>query len=384
MNTDKLSSRLNLFPEYIFAKLAKEVELVEKTSKRKVLNLGAGSPDIPPSNININKLRGLLLDKDAHLYPGYKAIPEFRDALKTWYKTRFDVSLEKEEILPLLGAKDGISHLPLALLNEGDEILVPDPGYPSFTWPALLVGAKPINYSLSEENSFKIDLDDLKKLISGKTKAIWINFPSNPTGAVVTPDELEKIFTIAKKHNIWLIYDNAYSEITFDGFIAPSILEIKGAKEIAVEIGSFSKTFSFAGFRMGWIVGNKEIISSLAKVKSQMDSGLSLPLQRLGAFALTHFDNRWHKHMLANYQKRRDIIAKNLKTLGLTFSLPKGALYIWARIPDSEVNSEKFCLDLLQKRQILLTPGTAYGKNGEHFVRASICVNIDNITDYFK
>lgn len=375
----KVANRLNLFSEYVFSKLEKKIKEVELKSKRKVLNFGPGNPDVAPNALYIDKFIEFVKDREAHLYPGFKANKEFWSALIQWYKQRFNVDLEQDELLPLLGAKDGVSHLPLALLNEGDEVLVPDPGYPAFSDPALMINAKPVYYNLLEENDFKISFKELEKKISKKTKFIWVNFPANPTGQVASLNELKKIVAFAKQRNILIVYDNAYSEITFDNFTAPSILQIKGAKEISVEIGSFSKTFSFAGFRMGWIVGNREIITALAKVKSQMDSGLSTPLQRLGAYALTHFDKKWHEQMITSYKNRRDKIAKYLKTIGLEFSLPKGALYIWAKIPPSAKNSEDFCIQLLREKQILLTPGTAFGKNGERYVRVSICVNIDNL-----
>jgi len=383
MKTIKKAKRLDLFSEYIFASLSKKKSEIEKKTKRKVLDFGPGTPDIKPSSVYINKLIEFISENDAHLYPGYGAIREFSDALIWWYKKRFNVSINKDELLPLLGAKDGISHLPLALLDIGDEVLIPDPGYPPFKDPAVMIGAKPISYSLKKEDNFKINFDLLKEKLSSKTKFIWVNFPSNPTGQIATRKELLTIVQFAKQNNLFIVYDNAYSEITFDGFIAPSILGIEDAKDIAVEIGSFSKTFSFAGFRMGWIVGNKDIIEALSKVKSQMDSGLSIPLQKLGAFALTNFDKTWNKEMLESYRKRRNIIAKHLKKLGLKFILPKAGLYIWAEIPSREKNSEEFTKKLLEEKQILFTPGTAFGKNGKRFVRISICINIDNINDYF-
>ncbi len=380
----RVASRLNLFTEYVFSKLNKKIAEVEKRSKRKVLNFGPGNPDVAPNPLYIDKLNEFLKEEDAHLYPGYGANSEFAQALIHWYKERFNVDLEKDELHPLLGAKDGVSHLPLALLDEGDEVLVPDPGYPAFTDPATMIGGKVVYYDLFEENDFKISLSELEKKISDKTKFIWVNFPSNPTGQVATIEELEKIVAFAKKHEILIVYDNAYSEITFDRIVAPSILQVGGAKDIAVEISSFSKTFSFAGLRMGWIAGNKGAIAALAKVKSQMDSGLSTPLQKLGAYALTNIDQVWYQQMLRSYQERRDTIAQHLKKLGLTFSLPKGSLYIWAKIPEEAKNSEDYCMQLLEEKQILLTPGTAFGKNGERFVRISVCINIDNIEEYFK
>jgi len=377
------AKNVNKFPEYVFSGLEKTVAQVEKESQRKVINFGIGSPDVRPQEQLIDKLAEFIRDPKAHLYPGYGATKEFSESLSAWYRKRFGVDIFHDELFPLNGAKDGISHLAQALLDPDDEVLVPDPGYPAFSYPALMLGAKPVTYDLTQDYNFKIDLKKLEQKISERTKFMWINFPSNPTGQTVTLDELVEIVKFAKNHDLFLVYDNAYSEITFDGFVAPSILEVAGAKDIAVEIGSFSKTFSFAGFRMGWIVGNKDIIAALAKVKSHMDSGLSLPLQKLGALALANFDDEWHKNMILDYKNRRDIIAEKLKKLELTFSLPKGSLYIWAKIPDTVVSSEEFCLQLLREKQILLAPGTAFGKNGDRYVRVSICTNIDSINNYF-
>ncbi len=248
MKSPMLAARLDIFSEYIFMHLNRAVGDVEKETGRKVLNFSIGNPDVAPSSIYVEKLTEFSKDSDAHLYPGYGAIPEFSEALRDWYKKRFAVEIAQDELLPLLGAKDGISHLPLVLLNEGDEVLVPDPGYPAFSIPAQIIGAKPVFYNLVESHNFKINYEELEEKISKKTKCMWVNFPSNPTGQVATRKEIEKIVAFAKKHNLVLLYDNAYSEITFDGFVAPSILEIEGARDVAVEIGSFSKSFSFAGF----------------------------------------------------------------------------------------------------------------------------------------
>lgn len=377
----QLPQRLKRFPEYIFSRLAKAVIETENGSGRKVLNLGIGSPDVPPSEIYLSKFSEFIREPGAHLYPGYSGTKEFNDALAGWYRERFGVELEENEVFPLMGAKDGIAHIPFALLDEDDEVLLPDPGYQGFEGPTLIAGGIPVPYDASSEEN-PIPFAELEAKVTKRTRYIWVNFPSNPTGYVADLSLLEKVVNFARKHNLVVIYDNAYSEITFDGFRAPSILQINGAKNNAVEMGSFTKTFSFAGLRMGWIAGNKNVINALAKVKSQMDSGMFLPLQRLGAFALAHQDKEWHKQMIASYQKRRDIIAEKLKALGLSFSLPKAALYIWAKIPDSAPNCEAFCIDLLRKKQVLLTPGTAFGKNGERYVRVSICANVDNINEY--
>ncbi len=379
----KIAKRLNNFNEYVFAQLAKKVADVESRKGRKVLNFGPGNPDYPPDKEYLGKFQQFIIEKGSSHYPGYGASKEFSTALVEWYKGRFGVSLDGDECYPLLGGKDGLSSLSLALLDPGDEVLVPDPGYPGFVGPALMVGACPVSYDLLPEQEFKINLNQLTKKLSAKTKAIWINFPSNPTGQVASLEELNSLVDFAKQNNIWLLYDNAYADITYDNFVAPSILEIPGAKDVAVEIGSFSKMFSFAGFRMGWIVGNSKLITAVAKVKSQLDSGMSRPLQKLGAYALENYNQDWNRAMLKSYENRRNIIAEKLNGLGLSFPLPKGALYIWAKISDQEEGANQFCDRLLEERQISLVPGTAYGKNGERYVRASFCINVDNINDYF-
>jgi len=378
----KFSKRLDNFPEYIFVSLQRAKKTIEEQSNRPVLDLGPGSPDVLPSRKYLDKLKGFLEEDQAHMYPGYGAIPEFQEGLIQWYRERFGVKLESDELYPLLGAKEGISHLSLALLDADDEVLIPNPGYPAYAGAALMIGAKPIPYNLLAKNDFQIHYQSLEGSINERTRFIWVNFPNNPTGAVVDKQDLEKLVKIAQEHNIWIIYDNAYSEITFDGYRAPSILEIPGAKEVACEIGSLSKTFSFAGYRIGYIVGNKGLIAALAKIKSQVDSGMAKPLQKLAAYALTHIDQKWHQNMLESYVSRRDIIGKYLSKLGLSFKLSKGSLYIWARIPQRHRNSEAFVKELLRDKQILLTPGTAFGQNGRQYVRASICANIEKIEEY--
>jgi len=379
-----LAKRLTNFPEYIFSQLNKKIVEVEVKTGKKVINLGVGSPDFPPSVHYLNKLKSIIFEPGIHLYPGYGATGEFKSALKEWYKKRFQVDINNLEILPVSGAKDAISHLPMALIDEGDEVLTPNPGYPAFSGPVSFFGGKTVFYQLTEKNNFKIDIGELQKLVSKKTRFIWVNFPANPTGQVVTLDELKDIVKFCLKNKIWLIYDNAYSEITFDGYKAPSIFQVDRAEEIAIEIGSFSKIFSFAGFRIGWVVGNREIVSALAKVKSQMDSGLSLVWQKLAAYALMNFDNDWYKKMIKSYLDRRNKIAFYLKKIGLTFDYPKGSLYLWAKIPKQYKNSQEFSFEILEKYQVFLTPGSAFGKNGERFVRVSICSNINNIDQYFS
>lgn len=380
MSMGHISRRIERLPEYIFSRLEKEVAEVEKESGRPVLDFGAGDPDVRTSQIYIEKLAELVREPDSHLYPGYRAL-EFRTAVCEWYKKRFGLDLAPDEVVPLLGGKNGLSLLPLVLADNGDEVLVPDPGYPGFVGPALALGISPVPYNLLAPD-FHLSIAEIAKAITPKTKSLWINFPSNPTGVTIEKEELTKVVAFARERNISIVYDNAYSEITFEGYVAPSILQIPGAKDIAVEIGSFSKTFSFAGFRMGWLVGNSETVQALAKVKSQFDSGMSLPLSRLGAFTLSNQDMDWYKKMLKTYQARRDIIAGKLRSLGLEFSVPKGSLYLWAKIPDSATDSESYSIEMLREKHVLFTPGSAYGKNGERYVRVSICTDVEKIDEY--
>lgn len=376
-----LSRRVTSIKEYVFSQLARDIKIIEEKTSKKVLNFGPGTPDVPPNSKIINKLNGFNQLPSAHLYPGYGAIPEFNKSLIDHYKSRFGVQLDPSELLPLLGGKDGVVHLPFVVADKGDEILVPNPGYPAYSGSMELFGIKATPYTLSESN-FQHTLDNIKRMINHKTKAIWVNFPSNPTGQVATVSELAQIVDLARQNHIIILFDNAYSEITFDGYVAPSILQVPNAKEVCVEIGSFSKSFSLAGFRIGWAVGNSQIIANLGKFKSQLDSGLSIPLQKLGAFALDHNDHDWHNQMINSYKSRRDIIAQKLINHGLTFSIPKGSLYIWAKIPDKCPDSITFCREMLNQNHVLFTPGTAFGTQGERHIRVSICINISSIEDY--
>ncbi|MEI6327189.1 MAG: pyridoxal phosphate-dependent aminotransferase [Candidatus Roizmanbacteria bacterium] len=374
--------RLDKVNEYVFASLAKSAWSWEKETGKKILDLSVGSPTFPPSVEYVNKLKEYMSEPASYLYPGYGAIPAFSDGLIQWYKTRFGVDVKKDELFPLLGGKDGVSHIPLALVDEGDEILVPNPGYPAFVGPALMLGAKVVPYSLPEDTHFKLSISEIEQKISSKTKLIWVNFPSNPTGQVASREELEQLVALCKKRNIWLIYDNAYAEIAYDGYVSPSILQVPGAIDVAVEIGSFSKMYSFAGFRMGWIVGNPEVIAAVAKVKSQFDSGLSYPLQKLGAYVLTHPDLAWHANMIGQYQKNKQMLIQMCAGLGLQTYDPQGSLYLWAKIPDRYGDSAEYAMELMKTKHILVTPGTAFGSGGVRHVRLSFSSDISQLHHY--
>jgi len=377
-----VSKRLLKFPEYAFSLLAKEARKREEEVGRKILDLSIGSPDFPPSKIYIEKLKEYIDKPGSHIYPGYGAISSFSDGLITWYKNRFNVEITSNELFPLLGAKDGVSHMAMALADEGDEILVPDPGYPAFTGPALMMNSTVVPYSLTDENDFKLSIYEIEKKLTEKTRMLWINFPSNPTGQVITKEELIPLVDLCRERNVWLIYDNAYAEMTYNGYISPSILEIPGAKDIAVEIGSFSKMYSFAGFRMGWVVGNSEAILSLAKVKSQLDSGLSLPFQELSAYVFTHPDLNWHTEMINGYSQRKNVLMEVFIKRGLSMKDPQGGLYLWAKIPVGFQDSTEYAMNLLKEKHILVTPGTVFGNNGKNYVRISFSGDITHLSEY--
>lgn len=377
-----VSKRLDHFPEYVFSLLAKEAKKMERQSGRPIMDLSIGSPDFPPSRLYIQKLKEYIDTPGSHLYPGYGAIPEFTDGLVHWYKERFGVALADTELFPLLGAKDGVSHMAMALADEGEEVLVPDPGYPAFSGPALMMGVSVVTYDLPEEHNFKLSIDEIEKKITEKTRMVWVNFPGNPTGQVASNEDLVGLVALCKRRKIWLIYDNAYAEMTYNGYTSPSILEIAGAKDIAVEIGSFSKMYSFAGFRMGWIVGNRQVVAALAKVKSQLDSGLSLPFQKLSAYVFKNPDKKWHEAMIASYAKRKDTLLAVFRKMGLTLEDPQGGLYLWAKIPPNAKNSYEYAMDLLKRKNILVTPGSAFGKNGDRYVRISFSGDITHLMDY--
>lgn len=381
---DIQSLRLSKMKSYAFAELFKKAKLIEQKTGKKVLNLATGDPDIPPNPVYKEKLRQLVKQNNLYRYPPYGASENFSEALIRWYKNRFDVTLKPDELYALHGGKEGVSLLPLALCNPGDELLIPDPGYPAYSGTAELAQARVIRYKLNQKRQFKPDVKEIEQLISKRTKAIWLNFPSNPTGQVLTKVELEPLVQLARDRNLILLYDNAYSEITYDGFCAPSILEIKGTKEIAVEIGSFSKTYSFSGLRLGWIAGNSKVIAAFAKLKSQLDSGIPLLFQELGAFVLTHPDKVWQEKVARIYEERRNQMIDILKQLHLISFIPKGATYLWAKIPETEETGEQYCLKMLQQSNVLLAPGTTFGPSNNRFIRVSLCADSKKVKEYLN
>ena len=382
----KVSTKVSKVGQYIFAELAQKTAKVEKESGMTVLNLAAGNVSVAPSKNAMKELSKLTLDAKNYIYPGYGAIPVLEQALRSHYDEVYDVELNASQIQPVLGAKDGIASLTLALTDPGDEILIPNPGYPAYTATAKMFGIKPVYYTVSftqkDGQKNRLDISKIESKITKQTKFIWVNFPSNPTGEMITKESLTELVAMCKKHKIWLLHDHAYSQIFFGGQRPVSVLEVPGAMDVAIELGSFSKSHSFAGLRMGWVVGNEKVVAAMKTVNSQIDSGLSLPLQKLAAYVLTNADEKWHKKMIKTYTEKRDKVAQLLTKYDLEFELPQSGLYIWARVPKKYKDGADYAEQLLSKEKILVVPGTVYGSAGKMFVRASFAPDISLIERY--
>ncbi|MCD6470409.1 LL-diaminopimelate aminotransferase [Candidatus Bathyarchaeota archaeon] len=366
----QLADRVKRLPPYLFAELEKIIN-EKKKQGIDLISLSIGDPDLPPPPFVLEALKEESADPKNHNYSFSQGEPYFREAVAEWYKKRFNVDLDpKTEVIALIGSKEGISNFSRAFVNPGDKVLVPDPAYPVYAnGSVLLSDGVPVPMPLLEKNGFKPDLDSLN--LDG-IKMIFLNYPNNPTTSVVDKNFLKAVVEIAKEKNIIVCYDNAYSEITFDGYKAPSILEVDGAKEVAIEFHSCSKTFNMTGDRIGFAVGNSELIGGLAKVKSQIDSGPSVYIQKVAAKALQSYVNgeppEYIKWMNKVYAERRDILLKGLKTIGLKAEKPLATFYVWAKCGGSSMD---FASKLLEVN-VVVAPGIGFGKCGEGYVRFSV------------
>ena len=371
----KPSNRLNRISEYYFSKKLREVrELIDQG--KDVINLGIGSPDLKPPKLSIKNLINALDDKNAHKYQSYNGIKIFREEISGFYKSHFDINLNPEnEILPLMGSKEGIFHISMSFLDKNDKVLIPNPGYPTYSAIANLLGNDIIYYNLTEQNNWLPNLDELSKLDLSNVKIMWINYPHMPTGANASISFFEELIGFAKTNNILLINDNPYSFILNDNPI--SLLNIKGAKETCIELNSLSKSFNMAGWRIGFALSNKSFISNLLKVKSNMDSGMFYPLQ-VGAISALNQSNDWLLSLNNIYTTRRKLVWKLADKLGCSYSKSASGLFVWAKI-NQKINSIDFIDNLLEKHQIFVTPGSIFGSNGEGYIRLSLCSNEQEI-----
>ena len=365
------ANRLETVQEYYFSRKLKEVSQMNAEGKN-VINLGIGSPDMPPSVETLEVLNKESIKSDVHGYQPYVGIPELREGMAFFYKRWYNVHLDpKTEILPLIGSKEGILHVTLAFVNPGDKVLIPNPGYPTYTSISKLLGAQIINYDLMEDNKWQPDFDKLEEMDLTDVKLMWTNYPNMPTGASASLELFQKLVDFAHKHNIVVVNDNPYSLILNKHPI--SLLQIEGAKDCCIEFNSMSKSQNMPGWRVGWISTNAQFIQWIIKVKSNVDSGMFKPLQLAAAQAL-HNNDEWHQeHNIKIYAKRRKIAEEIMNALGCTFDPTQVGMFLWGRIPDSYDNVEILTEKVLHEANVFITPGFIFGNNGNRYLRISLC-----------
>ena len=366
----RVAKRVERLPPYLFAELDRRVA-AKRAAGADVISLGVGDPDLPTPRHVVEALQEAAEDPSTHQYASYYGLPALRLAIAEWYGLRFGVDLDPEsEVLPLIGLKEGLAHMPWAFIDPGDRALVPDPGYPVYATATALAGGEPVSMPLSPENRFLPELDRLSP--PERTKLLWLNYPSNPTGAVADLGFFEQAVAFSRRHELLLCHDAAYCEITFDGYVAPSVLEVPAAKEVAVEFGSLSKTYNMTGWRVGYVVGNAGAVQILATLKTNLDSGIFNAIQRAAVAALTGPQDHVES-MRAIYQKRRDVVVAAFHDVGLPIEPPLGSIYVWVPTPPGRTSAQ-FSEELLEEASVVVSPGTGYGPHGEGFVRISLTV----------
>ena len=371
------AKRLGTVQEYYFSKKLREVRGLIADGKP-IINMGIGSPDLQPPGKVIEAIQGSLNDSNAHKYQSYQGLPELRAAISTFYKNKFAVDSNPEnEILPLMGSKEGIMHISMAFLNEGDKVLIPNPGYPTYTSVTKLVGAEPLFYNLCDQNNWQPNFEELENQNLTDVKIMWINYPHMPTGTDATIETFKKLVAFGKKHNILIINDNPYSFILNDNPI--SILQVEGAKEIALELNSLSKTFNMAGWRVGMLLGNSTYINEVLKVKSNMDSGMFYGIQK-GAIEALELSDNWFLEQNKIYKERRELIWQLADKLNTTYNKKTTGLFVWAKIPEDK-KSEEVTDSILYNKDVFITPGTVFGSQGEGYIRFSLCVSSEIIKE---
>ncbi|UAM98329.1 aminotransferase class I/II-fold pyridoxal phosphate-dependent enzyme [Polaribacter litorisediminis] len=371
------AKRLDTVQEYYFSKKLREVRGLMAAGKP-IINMGIGSPDLQPPIKVIEAIQGSLNDAAAHKYQSYQGLPELRTAIANFYKNKFSVNFNPEdEVLPLMGSKEGIMHISMAFLNEGDQVLIPNPGYPTYTSVTKLVGAVPLFYDLSDATNWQPNFEALESQDLSNVKIMWVNYPHMPTGTNATLEMFQKLVEFGKKHQILIINDNPYSFILNENPL--SILQVEGAKDIALELNSLSKTFNMAGWRVGMVLGNANFISEILKVKSNMDSGMFYGIQK-GAIEALQLSNDWFHQQDKVYKERRDLIWQLADKLDCSYDTNSTGLFVWAKIPEGK-KSEEITDSILYDKDIFITPGTIFGSQGEGYIRFSLCVTSEIITE---
>lgn len=366
----EVASRLQHTEEYYFSKKLREIDEMNKSGKN-VINLGIGSPDLPPHPAVIKTLAEQAALPNTHGYQSYKGSPVLRQAMADWYQRYYQVSLDPNtQVLPLIGSKEGIVHICMTYLEAGDEVLVPNPGYPAYSSAVRLSGASIVPYELREENNWLPDFAEIEKKDLSKVQMMWVNYPHMPTGTSATAEIFAEIIAFGKRHNILICHDNPYSFILNSN--PQSILAVPGALEVAVELNSLSKSSNMAGWRIGMLMAHEDRINEILRFKSNMDSGMFLPLQLAAATALG-LDGSWYTEINAEYTKRRESAFRLLELLGCSFQRDQVGLFVWARIPERFADGYAVCDEVLYKANVFITPGGIFGSAGDGYVRVSLC-----------
>jgi len=374
------SQRIAQLPPYLFAELERKVSERRKAGVD-VISLGIGDPDLPSPDILVEEARRRIGDPATHQYPSNRGLEAFRQAVADFYLRRFGVELDPDrEVLPLLGGKEGVAHVCFAMLDPGEVCLAADPGYPVYTSGTLLAGATPHLMPLTAGNAFLPDLDDLGRDVTDRANLLFCNYPNNPTGAVVEDDFFTRLAAFGVEHGVPVVHDNAYSEITFDGYVAPSFLAAPGARDAGIEMFSWSKAYNMTGWRVGAAVGNADMIAALLKLKTNVDSGQFDAIQLAAARILGPEGDAHVEHMREVYSRRRDLVIEALAAAGLEVAPPRGTIYVWAPVPDGHT-SVSFAELVLEQADVVVSPGSAYGPNGEGYVRLSLTVADDRLRE---
>lgn len=375
-----LSKKLESLPPYLFA----QIDAAKRKARqegRNILDLGVGDPDIPTPGFVIEKLYEAAKDPRNHRYALDQGMPELKQAIADWYKQRFNVDLNPEtEVLPLIGSKEGIAHLPIAFLDKGDFVLVPDPCYPPYRNATILADGKPQLMPLRQSNGFLPDLDHISPRVAQKARIMFLNYPNNPTAAIAEEGFFQKTVEFASRNNVIVCHDAAYSEIAFDGYKPPSFLQIPGAKEVGVEFHSLSKSFNMTGWRIGWVCGNAQVVAALAAVKSNIDSGIFQAIQIAGIAALKEGAPVSEQNSKI-YAERCQVFVEGLKDLGWKVEKPKATFYVWLKLPRKAKSSIEFAQLLLERANIVATPGVGFGKYGEGFIRFAMTVDKEKLKE---
>jgi LL-diaminopimelate aminotransferase len=375
----KFSKKLQALPPYLFLEIDK-AKRKARAEGRDIIDLGIGDPDQPTPKFIIDALGQAALDPVNHRYALDQGMPVLRKAIGDWYKRRFNVDLNSEtEVLPLIGSKEGIAHSPLAFLNSGDFSLIPDPSYPPYIGGTILAGGKPYLMPLVASNLFLPDLKRIPFLARKKAKIIFVNYPNNPTSSCASDDFYAQLIEFATKNKIIIISDLAYSEMSYDGYKPRSLLEFPGSREVVIEFHSLSKTYNMTGWRVGWACGNPQLVSALAKVKSNIDSGIFSAIQLAGVAALQGPQD-YLKSMCELYQQRRDVLVDGLGGLGWNAIKPKATFYVWIKIPP-QADSISFAAHLLKNANIVVTPGVGFGRYGQGYIRMALTVSQERIKE---